>query len=203
MKRIILSAAILFASLFCASAQDYTGKLPAKFTVSLDFTQGWPFATERVKPANQTEEGEAYEYKVSGGKKGGSIFFTLCKGPNENTYSLSRKNVCLDFLRPESKPDNCGYIRIPAVDGRYVASIELTIATKATKIFVCSAPEKVKKGAGLVCTMDVPDKGTGRVELTPDQLDGGTALYLYRQGNGAFRCTSLKVSYASLKGKKK
>lgn len=203
MKKFILTAAILCMSLLAASAQDFKGKIPSNFSVELSFAEGWPFATPYVKPASQSDEGEVYEYVLKQGKNGASLFFTLCKGPNGNTYSVPKKTVHLDFKRPEEKPDNCGYIKLPGVDGRYIKQVEITVPTKNTNILFCTDAKKVKKGNGLVATLKVPDNGTESIVLTPEQIAAGAPLYLYRVSSGPFRMSSIKVTYATAKNKGK
>lgn len=208
MKRITLLLAALVASITSLRAQqttDFSGSVPAKFTVELDFSSGNPFAAKLTARDSQSEEGEAYEFPFRQGKNSASLFFTLCKGPNGNTYSINRKSGNLDFMRPESKPDNRGYFKIPAVPGRYVKMVEITVATKNTRILFCRDAAKAAKGKGFISSLEIEEPGTGYADFTSEQAGIGEPVYLYRAGSGAFRFSNLKITYASdkSKGKKK
>lgn len=206
MKRFFVAAALLMGTTLLAGAQDFEGKkVPAEFTVDLNFAESNnPFTSPCVRTKDQTPEGETYTYEFGKGAKACKLNFVISKGVNDNFYSFGgKKNNFINWLRPEAQPDNCGFIRIPAVPGRYLKSIELTIATSSAMFFLCSAPEKVIKGEGLVAKFKAPDKGTVTKNFAYPETEVNTPYYLFRNNSTALRIVDMKLTYSSVKKGKK
>ncbi|MGN1045965.1 MAG: hypothetical protein ACI4QG_02605, partial [Candidatus Cryptobacteroides sp.] len=179
------------------SAVEY----PAEFTVDVNLTS-WPFTPACADAASQSEEGETYSYQFTGDIGGKSysfpLSFGLCKGPNGNTYSITSANL-LSFKRVGSAApyeENLGYIKLPAVPGRYLKSVNLTITTTSANVYICKTADRVTEGENLVKTFKASrTTDTSSGDLT--NTDVNTSYYLYRESTTAFNLNNLKLTYAT------
>lgn len=174
---------------------------PAEFTVDVNLTS-WPFTPACADAASQSEEGETYSYQFTGDIGGKSysfpLSFGLCKGPNGNTYSITSANL-LSFKRVGSAApyeENLGYIKLPAVPGRYLKSVNLTITTTSANVYICKTADRVTEGENLVKTFKAyKTTDTSSGDLT--NTDVNTSYYLYRESTTAFNLNNLKLTYAT------
>lgn len=194
------------SSTYCTEISVFYGldgqqvQYPDEFTVDLNLTL-WPFSPAPVEESSQTAEGEPYVYQFIGAVAGENynfpLQFVLCKGPNNNTYSI--KNSVLSFKRVGPKDDyseNLGYIKLPAVKDHYLKSVNLTINTTSTDVVLCKTAERVTEGDNLVKQF----KAYKNTDSKSGDLSGITELnksyYLYRLSTTAFNLINLKLTYA-------
>lgn len=127
----ITAAEILAAYPPPPSAQDL---LPDEFTVSIDFTKGWPFVEPCVAEADQdTGNGDVYTYKYSYTSSEGTaqvedFKFVLYARAADNAYSYDASKPS-DGLYAGPAIGNGNYslqIEVPGVSKRYFKSIRFT-----------------------------------------------------------------------------
>ena len=107
-------------------------QLPADFTVTLDFSAGWPFAEELVaaedQKASKADGGEFYNYyyKPTGSEIQYPLLFGLKRShATSGDLAYTYADGCLTFGNADSGA-TYGMINVPGVEDRYITSIELT-----------------------------------------------------------------------------
>ena len=107
-------------------------QLPADFTVTLDFSAGWPFVEAPVSAAEQTASKTAggefynYYYEPAGVEGKYAMLFGLKRShATSGVVAYSYTGGCLTFGETVSG-STYGMINIPGVEGRYITSIEIT-----------------------------------------------------------------------------
>ena len=153
--------------------------LPSEFTVTLDFTQGWPFKDSEGPMAEQVWLGEEYKcdyvYEYNGKSKVFEFIYVITNrggGDNKAQYSyVAPKDSAKGyFLSTNTLVSNCsGAISIPPVENRYVKQVKVESSAKLnicndkdnyTGGVVNNVTDSVSPASGVV-TFDFPQTKTG------------------------------------------
>ena len=173
-----------------------------EFTVSLDFCAGWPFEEEIVATDSQSTDGETYTYRYivsedAAHKYYKDIQFTVCKGPNGNTYTCVGDANGLNVVRPDSKPENLFYITIPAIEGRRVSEVTFVGNTNSGTYYVgTQAPASSSDKATYSIGSASYSKGVQET-ISVKSSEKNKKYYLYRDSSTAMYTKSLSLKYTN------
>jgi len=117
-------AAVLMTVAANANGQKKT-KLPAEFTVTIDFSKGWPFEEACAPKWEQKKSGEkyTYQYEYKKGKKTltQAMDFYITRGSlkTDKSYSFIGRELFFD----SEGHNSTAMIGLPAFKGRYIKEI--------------------------------------------------------------------------------
>ena len=102
--------------------------LPDDFTITIDFTAGWPFNEACAASAQQTTAGEKYTYyyKYNDGLSTTELEFGILKGTS-GTNSYSIVDGGLQFTNTSTNP--LSMVGCPGIEGRYLKEIRVQHGT--------------------------------------------------------------------------
>lgn len=181
--------------------------VPEEFTAVLDFSEAWPFenavtAKPSQAPASDSYDGETYDFKYS---ETATLKFQICKGKvNEYVYTkpdATKGTVgCLNFGRigtTGAYEDNEGFVKLPAVPGRYLKEIKITADVNAHTIYICKSNQKETSGDGVLTSFGTKALADG--VASSGELDGevNTPYYLFRNSSTAEKYVKIEVTYST------
>lgn len=201
--RFFVVAAVLLTVAANANGQKKT-KLPAEFTVTIDFSKGWPFEEACAPKWEQKKSGEkyTYQYEYKKGKKTLTqmMDFYITRGAfkTDKSYSFIGRELFFD----SEGHNSTAMIGLPAFKGRYIKEIRAVHSSSSKRFninygFPVVGPNKTGKYVR---------PGVESVHVLPFESGDGTLveaedgqIYSVRMRDIDMKVSRITIVYTSVK----
>ena len=173
-------------------------KLPAEMTLTLNFSDGWPFEDDCADAAGQSANGEYYRYIYRNGNEDFQLNFGIQRSrASEGDVAYSYTDKCLTFASSYGSGTTYGMINVPGVQGHYVTSIEIT-HNKNAKFTIADGTKFVYNATPNATSTTAA--GPTLLKIPYDDVPAGEGKpYNIRIRNASVGISKIVVSYSTTK----